>query len=571
MDFKLQDSAASALDNGTILQGRWRLLGVMDTDDCYILYDAIDAESGSIVTVREYCPAVLCERKGADLICAEGGKQASTFQNGLEQFEKIAKALQNIPHIEPVTACFRENHTCYSVTSRVEGKRLFEAAPLLTETYAQSLGVMLCDTFSALHRSGVYFGTLREEDLRFQEGGRLCVGTGHLSTEGSTANDLRGLTAFLLSMLPIERNEKPKVAALDKLLRSQYRDAEALKAALLGKPVARRTVRPGAVKGTIRLALCAACLTGAIFGIHHIFSRQQPLMRAVRKGKIEPEVISVWMPLRENADEQATVTMYERLAAGFERKYPGCGIDLRIYADGSFEDALHLVENGATPPTVFMDTQDALVLEQAADLSPLTSVMQDVYLTDLNGFGNSLPLGCSVPALYYNVHADQTIKETDQDVIDFASLPADTLFDVSASDFLQAESVSQEATDCFADFLTVSEKPVLASSSCMAEAEHNGISSGAVQMVPVSVNGAFPVQYELFCSISEKVSQNSQNIGMLWLQYLLTEEAQQILFVENYSDLPLHRSAFKSAVNAHSSMAPLKDVQLDAMSLQIRR
>lgn len=49
------------------------------------------------------------------------------------------------------------------------------------------------------------------------------------------------------------------------------------------------------------------------------------------------------------------------------------------------------------------------------------------------------------------------------------------------------------------------------------------------------------------------------------------EEAQQILFVENYSDLPLHRSAFKSAVNAHSSMAPLKDVQLDAMSLQFRR
>ena len=58
---------------------------------------------------------------------------------------------------------------------------------------------------------------------------------------------------------------------------------------------------------------------------------------------------------------------------------------------------------------------------------------------------------------------------------------------------------------------------------------------------------------------------------MLWLQYLLTEEAQQILFVENYSDLPLHRSAFKSAVNAHSSMAPLKEVQLDAMSLQFRR
>ena len=570
MDSKLQNGAANALENGTILLGRWRLLGVADTDDSYILYDAMDAEDGNIVMVREYCPAALCKRIGNDLI-ADEGKQASTFQSGMECFEKIAKALQNIPHIEPVIACFRENHTCYSVTKRVEGKRLFEAAPLLTETYAQSLGVMLCDTFAALHRSGVFYGIIREEDLRFAEGGKLSVGTSHLSLEGNISDDLRGLTAFLLSMLPIERDEKPKVTALDKLLRSQYRDADTLKAALLGKPVVRRTVRPGAVRGLVRLVLCAACLTGAVIGIRAMFNKQQPLMRALRKGKIQPEVISVWMPLRENADEQATITMYERLAAGFERKYPGCGVDLKIYADGSFADALHLVENGANPPVVFMDTQNEAVLAQAADLTPLTSVMQDVYLTDLTGFGNSLPLGCSVPALYCNTYTNESFDGADASVIDFASLPADTLYDVSASEFLQAEAISQEPSEYFADFLTHSEKPVLASSSCMAEAEHSGISSGAVQMFPVSVNGTFPIQYELYCSVSSKVSKNSQNIGMLWLQYLLTEEAQQILFVENYSDLPLHSAAFKSAVNAHSSMASLKDAQFDTMSLQYRR
>jgi hypothetical protein len=571
MDLKLQNGAVNALENGTMLMGRWRILGVADTDDSYILYDAMDAEDGSVVAVREYCPVSLCERSGNDLISAAGGKQASSFQNGLEQFERIANALQNIPHINPVTACFRENHTCYAVTERAEGKRLFEAAPLLTETYAQSLGVMLADTFSALHRNGVFYGTICEEDLRFMDGGRLHVGTGHLSLEGSVANDLRGLTAFLLSMLPIERDEKPKVAALDKLLRSQYRDAEALKSALLGKPVAKRTVRPGAVKGIIRLVLCAACLTGAVIGIRAIFTKQPPLMRAIRKGKIEPEVISVWMPLREHADEQATIAMYERLAAGFERKYPGCGVDLKIYADGSFEDALHLVENGATPPAVFMDTQDPVVMSQAADLTELTSVLQDVYLADMSGFGNSLPLGCSVPALYCNTYTGEGTADIDGDVIDFSALPADTLYDVSASDFLKTESVSQEPSEYFTEFLAHSQKPVLASSSCMAEAEHSGISSGAVQMIPVSVDGTFPVQYELYCSVSDRVSQNSQNIGMLWVQYLLTEEAQQILFVENDSDLPLHRSAFRSAVNAHSSMASLKDVQLDAMTLQYRR
>ncbi len=569
MNSELRNGAADALNIGTVLLGRWRILGIADTEDSFILYDAMDTETSQLVSIREFCPAALCLRQGTDLVSPVGGKQASAFQSGLEQFEKIANGLQNVPHIAAVIACFRENHTCYSVTSRIEGKRLFEAAPLLTETYAQSLGVMLCDTFAALHRNRIFYGTIREEDLRFQDGGRLCVGTGHLSFEGSTENDLRGLTAFLLSMLPIGREANPRAAALDALLRNHYRDAETLKCALLGKPVAkRRKIRPGAVKGAVRLVLCAACLAGAVIGIRHILSQQPPLMRALRKGKIEPEVISVWMPLREHANEKETVAMYERLASGFERKYPGCGVDLRIYADGSFEDALHLVESGAEAPAVFMDTQDEYVLKHAADLTPLTSVMKDVYLTDLSGFGNSLPLGCSIPALYYNMHDGEQPSET---VIDFASLPAGTLFDVSASDFLTAQDISQEPSEYFTEFLSESGAPVLASSSCMAEAEHSGIASGAVQMVPVSVNGSFPVQYELYCSVSKDADQNTQNIGMLWLQYLLTEEAQQIMFVENYGDLPLHQAAFKSAVNAHSSMRSLKGMQLDAMSLQFRR
>ena len=62
--------------------------------------------------------------------------------------------------------------------------------------------------------------------------------------------------------------------------------------------------------------------------------------------------------MRDAADEKAVKSMYEKLAAGFERKNPGCGVDIKIYADGSFDDALKLVEKGAEPPAVFMDTAD---------------------------------------------------------------------------------------------------------------------------------------------------------------------------------------------------------------------
>lgn len=563
-------AGAQALDDGSLLHERWRIIGTSDIGDTCILYDAMDILNGKVVSIREYCPQAHCKRFGTALV---PGKEyhENLFQNGLEEFERTTAVLQEVPHIQPVIEYFRENDTCYAVFGKSDGKRLLDARPLLTETYAQSLGLMLCDTFAALHRNHLYYGTIHEEDLRFTEDGALRAATDHISAEGSVANDLRGLTALLHSMLPIERSENPTAAMLDKALRCSYRDTNALKAGLLGKKVTRKPSHTSTLRGVAGLALCVLCLSGAIFLVKHLASQKQPLTRALKSGKIEPEVISVWAPLPEEADETQTIAMYKKLAKGFERKHPGCGVDIRLYADGSFEDALTLVKNGAQSPAVFMDTQDEVVLEQAADLTPLTSVMKDVYITDMSGFGNSLPLACSIPVLYYNTYSLSALSDYEAQSIDFASLPTGTLFDDSASIFLQSLDAAQKPDDCFEKFLTDAGAPVLASSSCMAQAEHSGMTSGAVQMMPVSVDGAFPVQYEMYCSVSDQVEENTKQVGMLWLQYLLTEEAQQILFVENYGDLPLHRSAFKSAVSVHSGMTSLKGIELDSMMLQVRR
>ena len=61
MEFELQNElAAEALNSGILLHGRWRLLSVADTEDQYILYDAMDAEDGRIVCIREFCPIGCC-------------------------------------------------------------------------------------------------------------------------------------------------------------------------------------------------------------------------------------------------------------------------------------------------------------------------------------------------------------------------------------------------------------------------------------------------------------------------------------------------------------------------------
>ena len=573
MDFEQHNSSVvPSLADGTLLQERWRILGTNEIEDSSILYDAMDIRNGDVVSIREYCPQAICSRaEDFALQVDEGDVCTVLFRKGTEEFRHIAEALRNVPYTEPVISCFEENQTCYYVRRKVSGKRLFEAAPLLTELYAQSLGVMLCDTFAALHNAGLFYGTISEEDLRFTPNGELRVGTDHLSHSGSAENDLRGLTTFLMSMLPIERDENPTAAMVENALRCSYRDAVSLRAALLGKKVTRKTARRTNFRGIAGLMLCVICLAGAVFGVKTLLSRQLPLTRVVKSGTIEPEIISVWAPMPENSDEKTVLAMYKKLAAGFERQNPGCGVDIKLYADGSFEDALALVSNGAEPPSVFMDTQDPVVLKQAADLTALTSSMKNVYITDLTGFGNSLPIGCSIPVLYYNTYSSTSLADSGSETIDFTTLPAGTLYDDSAAVFLEAQDTSLNASDCFTAFLEDARSPVLASSSCMAQAEHSGMASGAVQMLPVSVNGTFPVQYEMYCSVSSQVSENSRKIGMLWLQYLLTEEAQQILFVENYGDLPLHKNAFQAAVNVHSGMNSLKGLSLDSMMLQVRR
>jgi hypothetical protein len=173
----------------------------------------------------------------------------------------------------------------------------------------------------------------------------------------------------------------------------------------------------------------------------------------------------------------------------------------------------------------------------------------------MSQFNTFVPIGCSMPVLLYNEHRTPDLAKKDS--IDFDKLPANTLFDVSASDFIQQQGTKQQPAEQLEGFLNDGSNPILASSSCIVEAEHTGISAGAVHMLPVESDGNVELQYEMYCSINKDADAGAQQVGMLWIQYLLTEEAQQILFVEHYSDLPLHKKALDSAAGTHKELAVL--------------
>lgn len=545
MDFVLQKTAAGALLPETLLHGNLRILGIIGVDERGITYEA--ENDGKPVAVREHFPMAIASRDGLDVTCEEA--DIAALKDSSKEFLRISKVLRKgLPHFAAVTDTFQENHTEYLVTALPEEGRLGDVP--VTATYVQSLGIALCESFAALHKAKLYYGILREEHLHFAKDGALRLSSDPIRTSGSEAEDLHSLKAFLAALLPTEEEDETAVL-LQNALQLPYSDTNSLKAALLGE----KPSRSGNRTGLLCLLLCIFFLAVGLFLFRQIPEKAVTLSDGLESGKIMPEVIHVWLPLETGADEKSVCAMYERLAAGFERRNPGCGVNIRIYADDSFGEALALLEESDIQPAVFMDTQDEIIQEKAADLHTLTEALEDVYMTDLNRFEKILPLGCSVPAVFYNSH----YGESEWGLLSYNELPEDTLFDSSAADFLSRQNDAPKTKDCFGDFLADGSHPVLASSSRMAEAEHSGISVGAVHMLPLSAAEGFPLQYEMYCAINTESDANSQRVGMLWLQYLLTEEAQQILFVEHYGILPLHKNAFSSAVEVHSELAALKN------------
>ena len=124
--------------------------------------------------------------------------------------------------------------------------------------------------------------------------------------------------------------------------------------------------------------------------------------------------------------------------------------------------------------------------------------------------------------------------------------------------FLSEQSAAQEPGDYFDASLEDGSEPVLASSSLFEQVD--GSNTGAVEMLPVTAPDGSLMQYEMYCTVNDDVPVNAQRIGMLWIGYLLTEEAQEIMFVEHAGDLPLHEKALNDAISAHSGLDPVRSI-----------
>lgn len=288
---------------------------------------------------------------------------------------------------------------------------------------------------------------------------------------------------------------------------------------------------------------CVAVLLASLCAVQMI-SQKLTLHQRLALGLVKPDVISVSMPLPETMSETDAGYAFEKLTSGFEKQYPGFGIDLKIYTEASAvpEDSdMHL--NAETP------------FPEQADLSEIYRELDmQNYLEDISAEKYSVPLSFRVPVLYYDMTDMNLFQQFGgKESVEIKNLPENTFRDSADDERFQA-------------FLNNPEFPVLDDSSRIRLTEQNPASSGRIHMIPVTVNGSYQKEYRNLCEINAQSDKNKQNTAMLWIEYLLSEEAQMILFAEHYGDLPLHESAFDTAVSQHQEFRILEAVKSERIT-----
>src|SRR5436190_6779570 len=125
---------ASALDNreilppGTVLDGSYRIKGVVGSGGFGITYEADEINLGTVVAVKEYYPLDFGERAGTMSVRPKSDRHVRTFDWGRSSFIREARTLARFDHpsIVNVSRVFEANSTAYMVM-RFERGRSFEA------------------------------------------------------------------------------------------------------------------------------------------------------------------------------------------------------------------------------------------------------------------------------------------------------------------------------------------------------------------------------------------------------------------------------------------------------------
>jgi len=190
----------------TLLDGRYLIGSVIDSNCEGVTYLSWDTEENKPVRVREYFPEAFCDR-AADRTTVQilMGKEFE-FNRHFGEFLDIARCLarcSDLPSLFPVTDIFEGNNTAYYVTEYVKTipmrEFLIRNGGSLTWDQIRPLLMPVLTTLSTLHEEGLIHRGISPETLIVGVDGRIRI-TGFCVADARTAR--KDATAMNAQLFP---------------------------------------------------------------------------------------------------------------------------------------------------------------------------------------------------------------------------------------------------------------------------------------------------------------------------------------------------------------------------------
>ncbi len=181
---------------GSMLDGRYVIGKVIDSNGEGVTYLGYDTVTSSNVNIREFFPVGLCERDAFDGSVAMITGSEFNYNDTLMKFIELSKTLfrlNELPALFDVLDVREANNTAYRITKSVPGISLREFlmrnGGMLKWDQARSLFAPLISSISALHKAGVIHRGISPDTLIVGKDGKIRINS-FLIPEARTAKSV---------------------------------------------------------------------------------------------------------------------------------------------------------------------------------------------------------------------------------------------------------------------------------------------------------------------------------------------------------------------------------------------
>lgn len=292
------------------------------------------------------------------------------------------------------------------------------------------------------------------------------------------------------------------------------------------------------------------------------------------KGNFVPDgSIQMWIPVSDTQDSStAEQEAYESAAAAFQEAYKGKQVDLHFIPASSYKKSLEKQASSGLLPDIYLyqgnqENQTGIEFWNRSNSSACFFVSDQWKALNAKG---AIPLSFDITVLYSNTYLTGNSNPSTGESVPPVSLSKQV--DALLPDYLL--SADAAGVDILKKHLTPS---VTAKEDFLQEKSpfYIGRSSEAseIQSALAGYCTISGLEYEgktLGCfsniyTIRSDISSSQMGIAELWLNYLLSAEGQDILFVQHPSHIPLNQEAFELFLSVKPSFSylTLSDTDLD--------